>query len=43
MDYHSRKGEPMDLKNVDISSELRRQAKACKAPEELLALAKKAL
>ena len=31
----------MDLENMDISPELREKAKACKTPEELLALAKK--
>ena len=31
----------MDLENLDISPELREKAKACKTPEELLALAKK--
>lgn len=30
----------MDLENLDISPELREKAKACKTPEELLALAK---
>ena len=30
----------MDFKNLDISLELREKAKACKNPEELLALAK---
>ncbi|MBQ9000994.1 MAG: Nif11-like leader peptide family natural product precursor [Eggerthellaceae bacterium] len=30
----------MDLENLDISPELREKAKACKSPEELLALAK---
>ncbi|MBQ9002132.1 MAG: Nif11-like leader peptide family natural product precursor, partial [Eggerthellaceae bacterium] len=30
----------MDLENMDISPELRDKAKACKTPEELLALAK---
>ena len=30
----------MDFKNLDISPELREKAKACKTPEELLALAK---
>lgn len=31
----------MDLENLDISTELREKAKACKTPEELLALAKR--
>ena len=31
----------MDLENMDITPELREKAKACKSPEELLALAKK--
>ena len=31
----------MDLENLNISDELREKAKACKTPEELLALAKK--
>ena len=31
----------MDLENLDISPELREKAKACKTPEELLALAKR--
>ena len=31
----------MDLENYDISPELREKAKACKSPEELLALAKR--
>ena len=31
----------MDIENMDISPELREKAKACKTPEELLALAKK--
>ena len=31
----------MDFENLDISPELREKAKACKTPEELLALAKK--
>lgn len=30
----------MNLENMDISPELREKAKACKTPEELLALAK---
>ncbi|MBQ9004185.1 MAG: Nif11-like leader peptide family natural product precursor [Eggerthellaceae bacterium] len=30
----------MDLENMDISPELREKAKACKTPDELLALAK---
>ena len=30
----------MDLENLDISPELREKAKACKTPDELLALAK---
>ena len=31
----------MNLDDLDISPELREKAKACKTPEELLALAKK--
>lgn len=31
----------MDIRNTDISPELREKAKACKTPEEFLALAKK--
>ena len=31
----------MNLENLDISPELREKAKACKSPEELLALAKR--
>ena len=31
----------MDFENLDISPELREKAKACKSPEEILALAKK--
>ena len=31
----------MDMENMEISPELREKAKACKTPEELLALAKK--
>ena len=30
----------MDIKNLDISPELREKAKACNTPEEILALAK---
>ena len=30
----------MDIKNMDISPELREKAKACKTPEEIFALAK---
>ena len=30
----------MDFENLDISPELREKAKACKTPEEMLALAK---
>ena len=30
----------MDFESLDISPELREKAKACKSPEELLALAK---
>lgn len=30
----------MDIKNMDISDELRKKAKACTSPEELVALAK---
>ena len=30
----------MDFENLDISPELKEKAKACKSPEELLALAK---
>ena len=30
----------MDIKNLDISPELREKAKACKTPEEMLTLAK---
>lgn len=35
------KGRIMDFKNIDISDELRAEAKACKSPEELIALAKR--
>ena len=31
----------MDFENLNISPELREKAKACKSPEELLALAKR--
>ena len=31
----------MNLENLNINDELREKAKACKTPEELLALAKK--
>ena len=31
----------MDFENLDISPELREKAKACKTPEEIMALAKK--
>ena len=31
----------MNIEDLDISPELREKAKACKTPEELLALAKK--
>ncbi|MBQ9004460.1 MAG: Nif11-like leader peptide family natural product precursor [Eggerthellaceae bacterium] len=31
----------MNLENLDISPELREEAKECKSPEELLALAKR--
>ncbi|MBQ9002128.1 MAG: Nif11-like leader peptide family natural product precursor [Eggerthellaceae bacterium] len=31
----------MNLENMDISPELREKAKACKTPEEIMALAKK--
>ena len=33
----------MDFENLDISPELREKAKACKTPEEIMALAKKGL
>ena len=36
-----KEGEPMDLKKMEISPELREKAMACETPEEFLALAKK--
>ena len=35
-----RKGFDMDFENLNIGPELREKAKACKTPDELLALAK---
>ena len=36
-----KEGEPMDIKKMDISPELREKAMACETSEEFLALAKR--
>ena len=37
---HRTEGHVMNIDNLDLSPELREKAKACKTPDEMLALAK---
>ena len=37
---HRTEGRVMNIDNLDLSPELREKAKACKTPDEMLALAK---
>ena len=40
MAVHRMEGRVMDIDNLDLSPELREKARACKTPDEMLALAK---